>query len=95
LCPTSNLQTGAVRRLEDYPLKWLFEQGVCVTVNTDDPALSNITLTDELVLCHTRLGVPLDALKMMLLNAAEAAFLPADERRVLIAELQAAFFQPR
>lgn len=90
LCPTSNLQTGAVRRLEEYPLKQLFEQGVCVTVNTDDPALSNITLTDELVLCHTRLGLPLDALKAILLNAARATFLPVDERRALVDELQAA-----
>ena len=90
ICPTSNLQTGAVRHLENHPLAALCAQGLRATVNTDDPSLSGITLTDELALAHQAMGLPLDALKTMTLNAAQAAFLPDDERAALVAQFDAA-----
>lgn len=90
VCPTSNVHTGVVQRLEHHPLADLIGLGVRTTVNTDDPSLSNITLTDELVQAHLILGLPLDTLKQQVINAAEAAFLPDDERAVLAAELRTA-----
>ena len=61
-----------------------------MTINTDDPSLSNITLTDELVLCHLGLGLPLSRIKSCVMNAVRAAFLPEDERKALIAEFRSA-----
>lgn len=90
ICLTSNLQTGAVRRLGDHPLAALVARGVRVTVNTDDPSLSGIALTDELALAHVALGLSMDALKTVTLNAAQAAFLPDDERAALVAQFDAA-----
>ncbi len=84
VCPTSNLHTGAVRRMELHPLIDLIYLGVSTTINTDDPSLSNITLTDELMLAHIGLGLPFDSIKANILNAAQAAFLPHDERMALI-----------
>jgi adenosine deaminase len=90
VCPTSNLHTGVVHYLHHHPLGDLLYLGLPVTINTDDPSLSNITLTDELVLAHVGLGLPLDMLKTATLNAAQAAFLPEPERAALVAEIQTA-----
>jgi adenosine deaminase len=90
VCPTSNLHTGVIRRIELHPLVDLMHLDVHTTINTDDPSLSNITLTDELVLAHVGMGLPLDLLKRNILNAARAAFLPEGERAALVEEFRAA-----
>jgi len=47
MCPTSNLHTKAVRTLEEYPIKRFMDQGIRVTVNTDNRSVSNTTLSRE------------------------------------------------
>jgi len=56
LCPTSNVQTGAVRSLAAHPLNRLLRDGHRVTLNTDDPAISGIDLTHEFGVAR-RLGL--------------------------------------
>ena len=63
----------------------MIDLGLKATINTDDPAISNITLTDELVLSTGPLGLTLDHVKRAILNAAQSAFLPPDERDKLVA----------
>jgi adenosine deaminase len=89
VCPTSNLHSGVVGRLEMHPLVDLNYLGVPTTINTDDPSLSAITLTDELVMAHVGMGMTFSAIKRNILNAAQAAFLPDDERTALIAKFDA------
>lgn len=48
MCPTSNLQTKAVKCWEDYPLKMFLDVGAKVSINTDNRTVSNTTLTEEL-----------------------------------------------
>lgn len=48
MCPTSNLQTKAVKRWEDYPLKQFLDAGAKVSINTDNRTVSDTTLTKEL-----------------------------------------------
>jgi adenosine deaminase len=88
VCPTSNMQSGVVASLDQHPLIDLSYLGVNTTINTDDPALSGISLTDELVLAHVGLGIPLDKIRHNILNAARAAFLPDDERVKLTKEFR-------
>jgi len=90
VCPTSNLQSGVVDRVDRHPLITLSELDVPVTINTDDPLLCNITLTDELAVAHVGLGLPLSILKRHILTAARASFLPPDERAALVAEFEQA-----
>jgi len=85
VCPTSNLHSGVVDSLAAHPLGELARHGVLTTINTDDPALSNIALTDELMVAHVGLGLSLDAIRQNVLNAARAAFLPDGERAALAA----------
>lgn len=83
VCPTSNIQTGAVVDFWRHPLKDLHHMGVCVTVNTDNISVSNTTLTDEYVVATLGTGVTLFELREMIMNAVEAAFLPGDEKEKL------------
>jgi len=84
ICPTSNLQTGAIPSLGEHPLAALKQLGVRVTINTDDPSISNTTLTDEYLVVLRGIGTPLSAIRDMVLAAAEAAFLPTVERQQLV-----------
>lgn len=83
MCPTSNLQTGLIPRLSQHPLFAFHQLGIPVTINTDDPSISNTTLTDEFVVANRGIGVPFRELRQMTLNAAEAAFLPDPDKKVL------------
>ncbi len=84
VCPSSNYDSGAIDRYEDHPLPILTKQGVRVTINTDDPLVSNITLSDEYARVLTYLPFTFDDLKSFILNAARAAFLPVEERMDLV-----------
>jgi adenosine deaminase len=59
-----------------------------VTLNTDDPSVSRINLSNEFKLVHEDLGVPLEVLKERVLAAAQAAFLPQGERKELVKKLE-------
>jgi adenosine deaminase len=83
VCPTSNIQTGAVPGFWRHPLRDLYHMGVPVTVNTDNISVSNTTLTDEYVAAMLGIGIKLVELRDMLMNAVEAAFLPDDEKEKL------------
>ena len=56
ICITSNLVTGVVERLEDHPVRRLFDAGVPITLNTDDPAMFGCTLTGEYRLAAGQFG---------------------------------------
>jgi len=80
VCPTSNLQTGVVYSLGVHPLRDLYRLGVHVTLNTDDPSVSNTTLTDEYVVAIQHIGLTMIELKNIIVNGIHAAFLPAREK---------------
>ena len=56
ICPTSNVALGTVDCLEEHPVRRLYNMGVPIVINTDDPALFRTTLSRELELLATRLG---------------------------------------
>ena len=84
VCPTSNYQSGVVTGLHLHPLPAMIAAGLNVTVNTDDPGISQITLSDEYEVCCEQLGLAMSALKTLILNAARASFLSEVEQDVLI-----------
>lgn len=47
ICPTSNLKLGRIERLEDHPIRRLYDAGVQVTVNTDDALIFGASLSEE------------------------------------------------
>src|SRR5262245_60791639 len=75
-CPSSNVQTGAVRDLASHPLKLYFNLGLRVTVNTDNRLVTDTTVSKELWLCHKVLGFTMVDLKQTVLSGFKSAFLP-------------------
>lgn len=88
VCLTSNVQTGVVHQINEHPLVDMLDLGLLATLNTDDPTISNITLTDEYEIALSDLGIPYEDLRTTILNAAHAAFLPDDERKKLVRQFE-------
>jgi adenosine deaminase len=87
VCITSNHQTGVVPTLKSHPVLRMLEAGLHVTINTDDPAIQQVTLGDEYRVVVRELGMPLEQLKKRITTAACAAMLPPQERMTLVDEL--------
>ena len=75
-CPSSNVQTGAVRDLASHPLKLYFDLGLRVTINTDNRLVTDTSVSQELWHCHTQMGMSLRDIKTMLTAGFKSAFLP-------------------
>ena len=73
VCITSNVRTGAVPSLEQHPIRKLFDAGVPIILNTDDPALFGCTLKSEYDLAARQFGLPASELAA---NAFRYAFRP-------------------
>lgn len=84
MCLLSNLHTGAVSSLKAHPAKQLLAEGVLVTLNTDDPSVSDSDLTNEYQMGVQEMGFTYMNLRQTILNAAASAFLPAEGRQRLI-----------
>lgn len=89
VCLSSNVQTGAVPSLEAHPLKFYFDFGLRVTLNTDNRLITATTVTKELMLAHRMLGLSLQDLTNILLSGFKSAFLPFKEKQDLIREVKA------
>lgn len=83
VCPTSNVQTGVIRTYKQHPLLDLFSLGLRVTLNTDDPSISNTTLSQEIVAAVRDIGLSRRMIYRTLRHAVEAAFIPEAERASL------------
>jgi len=83
-CPTSNYQTATIQDLTKHPLKTFLNHGVIVCLNTDDPAVSNITIKHEYKVATDVLGLTANELRQIQLNGVEAAFLSEQEKCALM-----------
>lgn len=87
VCITSNYQSGVFETLEEHPMMKMFEKGINVTINTDDPSISRITLSHEYYNACDALQMPQFTLKERIIAAAKAGFLPEDEKEKLVSQL--------
>jgi adenosine deaminase len=85
MCPWSNYLTNSVSRIEHHPLKQLFDQGVKVTINSDDPEVLDTNLNNEYRIAHEILGMTLADIAACNRHAVEASFLPPAEQPALAA----------
>ncbi len=92
ICLTSNLHSGVAPDIDHHPLPRMIEAGLQVTLNTDDPGISAICLSDEYALAVDRLGLSVESMKGLILAAAQASFLPGRARQVLESRLLSHFF---
>jgi aminodeoxyfutalosine deaminase len=87
--PTSNVRTGECASFAAHPLRQCFDQGLLVTVNSDDPAFFGSDLANEYLLAHRELGFTVEELKQLAANSFRASFLPELEKAQWIARIDA------
>jgi aminodeoxyfutalosine deaminase len=90
VCPTSNVCTGLVRRIEEHPLPRFLDEQLIVTLNSDDPGLFATTLEQEFVLAANHFSLSRQQLVRIVENSIRASFLPENQQQILLQELNAA-----
>jgi adenosine deaminase len=85
---TSNVQTRAVRRASEHPVRAYFDAGLNVTLCTDGWLMAGVSLSDEYWLAHTDLGFSREEIDQLILNGFAGAFLPWPERLELLSRVR-------
>jgi adenosine deaminase len=93
--PTSNICIGVFSSWEEHPVRELYDAGVPITINSDDPPMFNTTLTQEFREMVQRFNFGIADIEKMTLNALDQSFLPADERTELRQQYQSEFTRLR
>jgi len=84
ICISSNLRTGCLTKLQEHPVRRLFDAGLLVTLNTDDPAMFHTSLSREYELAQDVFGFTDEHVRELARNSLEAAFLPAQKKVELL-----------
>jgi adenosine deaminase len=84
LCPTSNLQTGAVKTYKDHPIGVLAKLRFRITLNTDNRLMSNTSMSHEMTECVKAFDWKFVDLQRVTVNALKSSFIPFEERLEII-----------
>jgi len=84
ICLTSNWQTHSVRSLKYHPMKFYYDQGIRVTLNTDNRLMSGTTLTDEFMVAKNLFGFGLHDFREVTIIAMKSAFMHHEKRKDMI-----------
>lgn len=84
LCPSSNVQTGAVASIAEHPFNVLARLRFRVTVNTDNRLMSDTSMSKEFITLHNQFGYGWADFERFTVNAMKSAFVHFDERLALI-----------
>jgi adenosine deaminase/aminodeoxyfutalosine deaminase len=84
ICVSSNLKTGCCQKLEEHPVRKLFDAGVKITVATDDPEMFHTTLTREYQILQEHFGFSDEELRHVARNSFEASFLSEEEKETFM-----------
>ncbi len=85
ICLTSNLRTGCCQTISDHPVRRYFDHGLMVTLNTDDPAMFETSLSREYQVAQDTFGFTDAQLRELAMNSFRASFLSEDRKRALLA----------
>ena len=83
MCVISNVKTGVCPSLADHPIRQYFDNGLLVTVNSDDPAMFQTSINHEYEVLVRDFGFTMDELQRINLNSIEATFLSEEEKNDL------------
>jgi len=80
ICVTSNLRTGCCTEIAKHPIRSYFDEGLMLTLNSDDPAMFRTSLVEEYALVQEAFGFSDEHLRELARNSFEASFLPAEKK---------------
>lgn len=89
MCMSSNVRTGVLRDIANHPVRQLFDSGLLVTLNSDDPAMFHTSLVHEYEIAQDVFGFTDEHVRELARNSIEASFLPADEKVNLLTRFDA------
>ena len=84
VCLTSNVHTKSISSLKKHPMRYYYDKGLRVTLNTDNRLISDTTLTNEFLIAHEQFGFNLYDFREITLDAMKSAFLHHNERKKMI-----------
>ena len=88
LNPSSNVRTGVCSSFAEHPLRRYFDEGLLITLNSDDPAFFGSSLENEYRLAHEIHGFGHSELKMLAANSFQASFLPESAKRKWLSHIE-------
>ena len=88
ICPTSNICTSTYSKIEDIPIKKFIDNGINITINTDDPTVCNTKLKEELKLVANTFGLTYEDIVKLQLNAIKASFASEKIKEEIIEKAQ-------
>ncbi|SRR6266496_420073 len=94
ICISSNLRTGCCPSLAEHPVRNYFDQGLMITLNSDDPAMFNTSLAQEYQLARSSFGFTDEHLREIARNSFEASFLPTEKKLEYLNLFDAAAVRP-
>jgi adenosine deaminase len=81
MCPISNVRTGVVESYEAHPVRRYFEQGVFLSINTDDPKMFGNSLAEEYMLLVEKKGFTRAEIKELVLGSIEMSWMPKERKQ--------------
>jgi aminodeoxyfutalosine deaminase len=94
ICITSNLRTGCCANIAEHPVRDYFDQGMMITLNSDDPAMFGTSLTHEFQLAQDSFSFTDEHLRELARNSFEASFLPPEKKLQFLNLFDAATVRP-
>jgi adenosine deaminase len=91
--PTSNVCLGIAPTLAEHPLPQLLDEGLFVTINSDDPPMFDTTLTDEYLKIVDAFDFDAERIKQFVVNGIRASLLPLEDKEVLEKNVTAQFIE--
>jgi len=85
---TSNIRTGCCQDFDKHPVKFYFESGLMVTINSDDPPMFGSNLLEEYILVQERFEFSLEQMRELAANSVEASFLPPERKLELLRRVE-------
>ena len=90
LCPLSNVATGVIPSYQEHPVRRYWEQGLKLTINTDDPGMFHNHLSDEYIGLMDHFNFTPEDIQQLILNALESSWRPeTDPEKSLAKQFQA------
>ena len=90
VCPLSNVKLGIFRSIQDHPLRTMLQRGIVATVNSDDPAYFGGYVVDNYLAVASALGLQEAEVRTLARNSFEASFLPDEEKKAYLRDVERA-----
>lgn len=88
MCVVSNVRTGVCKSFETHPVKQYFQDGLMVTVNSDDPTMFNTSITQEYLVLAQNLGFSINDLNQLSMNGITASFMPDENKESMKSQFE-------